>query len=88
LPVAVNCWVVPEGIVGILGLAGVTDIEERVAEVTVKVVLPKVLPEEAEMIVAPAARAVARPLPLMVATDVFEEPQETWVVISWFVPSE
>jgi hypothetical protein len=86
--VAVNCWAVPEGIVGILGLAGVTDIEERVAEVTVKVVLPKVLPEEAEMIVAPAATAVARPLLLTIATEVFDERQVICVVISWLVPSE
>ena len=88
MPVAVNCWVVPEGMLGIVRLAGVTDLEERLAEVTVKAVLPKILPEAAEMIAAPAATAVARPLLLMVATDVFDERQMTCVVIIWLVPSE
>ena len=81
MPVAVNCWVVPEGMLGIVRLAGVTDMEERLAEVTVKAVLPKILPEAAEMIAAPAATTVAKPLALTVTTDKFDERQVTCVVI-------
>jgi len=40
------------------------------------------------MAAVPAATAVARPLLLTVATDMLEEAQVTWVVISWLVPSE
>ena len=85
VPEAVNCWVVPTGM---LGLAGVTAMEDRVAEVTVRVVLPEILPEVAVMVAVPAATAVARPLLLTVATDVLDEVQVTCVVISWVVPSE
>jgi hypothetical protein len=42
----------------------------------------------AVMVVVPAAMIVARPLPLIVATDVSEELQVTWAVTSWVVPSE
>jgi len=82
LPVAVNCWVIPEGMLGIVRLAGVTDMEERVAEFTVRVVLPEIVPEVAVMVAVPAATAVARPLLLTIATDVFNERQVTCVVIS------
>jgi len=71
-----------------LGLAGVTAMEDRVAEVTVKVVFPETFPEVAVMVAVPAATGVARPLLLTVATDVLEEAQVTWLVISWLVPSE
>ena len=40
VPMAINCWVAPTDI---LGLAGVIDMEDRVAEVTVSVVLPATL---------------------------------------------
>ena len=40
------------------------------------------------MIVVPAATAVARPLLLTVATEVFDELQVACVVMSWLVPSE
>jgi len=83
--VAVNCSVDPTVKLGVMG---VMDIEDRVAEVTVKVAFPWTLPETAAMVAVPGATAVAKPLPLMVATDVFEEPQATCVVISWLVPSE
>jgi hypothetical protein len=71
-------------------LNGVTDMKDRVAEVTVRVVLPVIAPEVAVMVAAavPAATAVARPLPLTVATDVLEDLQVTCVVISRLVPSE
>jgi hypothetical protein len=71
-----------------LGLAGVTDMEDKVARVTVRVTLPEMLPRVAEMVVLPAATGVARPLLLTVAIDIFDELQVTWVVISWLVPSE
>jgi hypothetical protein len=66
---------------GILGLAGVTDMEERVAEVAVRVVLPEIIPELAVMVALPAATAVARPLLLTIATAVFDELQVTCIVI-------
>ena len=74
------------------GLAGVKDMEDRIAEVTVRVVLavPALerllrMEEVAVMVVVPGEMAVARPLPLTVATDVFEEDQVACVVISWVV---
>jgi hypothetical protein len=85
VPVAVNCWVAPPGT---LGLAGVIAIEDRVPEVTVRVVLPETVPEVAVMVVVPAVRAVARPLLLIPATVVLDELQVTCVVISRVVPSE
>jgi hypothetical protein len=84
-PEAANCWVDPTCI---FRLADVTDMEDRVAEVTVRVVLPAIVPEVAVMIGVPAATAVARPLPLTVAFDVLVELQVTCAVISWLVPSE
>ncbi len=76
-----------------LGLAGVTDMEDRDAEITVRTVLPEEVPVEkllgmvevAVMVVIPGAMAVARPLLLTVATDGLDELQVTCVVISWFV---
>jgi hypothetical protein len=62
--------------------------DKRVVDVTVRVVLPEILPEVAVMVVVPAATAVARPLLLTVATDVLDEVQVTCVVISWLEPSE
>ena len=84
-PVAVNCKVSPEDS---LELTGATDTEERVAEVTVKVVLPEIPPELAVMMRLPAAMAVARPPLVTVATAGFDDPQVTCMVISTLVPSE
>ena len=56
--------------------------EVRVADVTVRVLLPEIPPEVAEMVAVPTATDVARPLPLTVATDVLDELQVTWVVMS------
>lgn len=84
-PGAENCVVGPTGM---LGLIGVTDMEDRVAGVTVRVVLPDIVPEEAVMTAVPAAMAVARPLPSTVATDVFVELQVTCVGRTLLVPSE
>jgi len=60
-----------------VGLAGVTVMEDRVAEVTVRVVSPEILPEVAMMVVLPGVTAVARPLLLMVATAGLDELQVT-----------
>jgi len=75
IPMAVNCWVSP---IGMLGLSGVTDMEDRVAWGTVRVVFPDLPPKEAVIVAEPVATAVARPpLLLTIATDVFDEPQVT-----------
>jgi hypothetical protein len=73
---------------GMLGLAGVTDMEDSVAEVTVRIVLPELFPEVAIMVEVPAAIPVAKPLLLTDANEVLVELQMTCVVISWLVPSE
>jgi hypothetical protein len=77
VPVAVNCWVVPTSM---LGLAGVTAMEDRVAEFTVRVVLPETLPVVAVMVVVPTETPMARPVLSIVATDGFDELQVTCVV--------
>jgi hypothetical protein len=85
MPMAVNCWLTPTGM---LELAGVTDMEDSAAEVTVRVVLPEILPEVAVMVAVPTKEAAARPLLLTVATNVFDELQVTCMVMSKLVPSE
>ena len=83
VPVAANCCVACRDMPG---LAGVMEMEDRVAEETVKGVLPQIPPKPAVMVVVPAAMAVARPLLLTVATDVLDELQATSQVTSWVVP--
>ena len=56
--------------------------EVRVADVTVRVVLPEIFPKVAEILAVPTATDVARPLLLTVATGVLDELQVTWVVMS------
>ena len=58
VPVAANCCAIPSGM---FGFAGVTAIEVRTAEVTVRVVDPEIAPRVAEMVVLPAATALAIP---------------------------
>ena len=53
-PVAANCWVLPAGT---LGVSGVTDIEDKVALVTVRVAVPDLPLKAAVMVVVPAANA-------------------------------
>jgi hypothetical protein len=88
LPMALNCCVRPNGM---LGVAGVTAIAVIVAEVTVRVVDPKIVPELAEIVVFPAATAFASPwvgtLALMVAAAVLEELHVTLPVRFWMLPS-
>jgi hypothetical protein len=62
--------------------------EDKVAEITLRPVLPEILPEVAVMFAVPGATAAARPLLLIVATPVLEEVQVTRGVISWVEPSE
>jgi hypothetical protein len=84
-PEAVNCWVSRPGM---LGLAGVTDIEDKVAEVTVRIILADRNPEVAVMVVVPGATVVMRPVLLTVAEEGLDELQVTRAVISKLVPSE
>jgi hypothetical protein len=67
----VKAWVFP---IAIVVLAGVTAIDTRVG-VTVRVVVPVTDPLEAEMVVLPAATAVAKPAVLTVATAGLEDSQ-------------
>ncbi len=62
--------------------------EDRVGLVTVRVVLPEIVPEVAVMVAVPRAMAVARPLLSTVATDVLDELQMTCVLISKLAPLE
>jgi len=54
---------------------------------TVSVVLPEIPPDDAEMVVDPAATPVASPEALMVATDVLEEAQFADEVRFFVLPS-
>ena len=87
-PVAVNCVVVPKGIVGI---AGVTVIESSAAGVTVNVVEPMIDPELAEIVVCPVDTLAACPVLgavlLTVATVDTELFQATEPVRSRVLPS-
>ena len=66
-----------------LGLVGVIAMDTSVAEVTVRVVDPDMLPDVAVIVVEPAAAEVANPLEpvvlLMAATAVLDEFQVTVV---------
>jgi len=78
MPVAVNCWVFPAAM---LGLAGVTDMDDKVAAVTVRVAVPVFPLKVAVMVAVPAATAAASPLLPIATTDEVDEFQVTWVVI-------
>jgi len=86
VPVAVNCFVVPSGI---LGLVGVTAMDTSVAGVTVNAVLPDmfVAGSMAVIVAEPVPAAVAKPdepdTLLIPATPVEDEFQITDAVISW-----
>lgn len=71
---ATNCWLSPKAT---LVIAGVTEIEVAVAEVTDSVALPEMDPEVAVMVVLPFATALANPFVgkvlLTVATAVLPE---------------
>src|SRR5690242_12738394 len=76
VPMAVNCFVVPTAM---LEFAGVTAIETRVAEVTVRVAVPLIPPDVAVMVEVPGPVLLANPVASMVATGVEEEDQVTEV---------
>lgn len=54
---------------------------------TVRVVDPTIVPDVAEIVVVPAATAVASPVELIVAIAVSDELQETELLISLVLPS-
>ena len=83
LPVAVNCWVAPATK---LRFAGLTAMDDRVAEVTVKVEDPATEPAVAVIVVCPALAELATPLVAMVATVGAELAQLTDVVRSCRLP--
>ncbi len=84
VPVAVNCCVVPSGIVEV---AGVITIETSVAAVTVSSVELLTLPELAVTVVVPAPLLCASPAVLIVAVVVVSEAQVAELVRSFVVPS-
>ena len=55
---------------------------------TDRVALPATAPEVAFMVVLPLAIAFASPVPLIVATDCFDEVHETELVMTAVLPSE
>jgi hypothetical protein len=89
LPVAVNCLVVPTALVG---LEGIIEIDDNVAEVTVSEVELVTLPDVAVIVDVPAARQDVRPLDpaalLIAAEAVLDELQVTDAVKFFVVPSE
>ncbi|HYA86710.1 MAG TPA: hypothetical protein VEI57_06575 [Nitrospirota bacterium] len=66
--------------------------DDSVAEVTVRVEVPEMLPSDAVIVVEPSTTGVARPLEpaalLMAATSVFDELQTTPLVRSCTEPPE
>jgi hypothetical protein len=85
VPVAVSCLVFPESMPG---FTGVISRDAIVSGVTVKVVEPEMLPDEALMVVLPVATAVANPVLSIVAKVEGEEAQPTDVVMFRVVLSE
>ena len=58
VPMAMNCRLTPTGM---LGAVGVTAMEDRVAAVPVRAVLPEIPPWVAVIIAVPTVKVVARP---------------------------
>jgi len=63
-------------------------VKSAAAPVTVRVVVPEILPDVAVIVATPCATAVARPEELMVATDVLDDVQFTDIVMSFVELSE
>ncbi len=72
----------------VAGFAGVTTMEESVADVTVSVVVADTPLEFTIIVVVPAAAAVANPLFEIVAMAVFDDDHDDDIVMSWVVLSE
>jgi hypothetical protein len=89
VPIAVNCSAVSGAM---LGLVVVTAMDTSVAEVTIRVEEPEMLPEVAVIVAVPAATAVTFPLEpdvlLIVAAGVFDELHVTDDVIFCVLLSE
>ena len=85
---AVNCWVVP---LAMLGLVGVTAMDTSVALVTVIVVVLDMLPSSATMVVELTPAPVTSPI-LLIGTDVVSDELQvadavrSSVVLSEYVP--
>ncbi len=69
------------------GKAGVTAIEVKTSAVTVSVVEPLMVPEEAVMVAVPCATLVAEPRLLIVATALDEDFQVAVLVRFCVLPS-
>ncbi len=80
VPIAVKGCVMPTLMVG---SAGETAIAVR-APVTLRAAVPEILPSAALMVVGPGAFAEAKPVLLMLATDVCDEAHAT-VALMFFV---
>lgn len=81
---ATNCWLIP---IPRVSPSGVTVIETTVGVVTVSVVDCETLPRVAEILVEPAASALASPLLLIVAVVADDEFHVTNEVRSALLPS-
>jgi hypothetical protein len=77
VPVAVNCWVVPNAIEALVGL---TDSPTRSGGVTCRVAEPEMVPETALIIADPCPVLAAKPLLLIDATKGDDEVQPTDLV--------
>jgi len=84
VPVALNCWVEPLEIEGLVGLMAM---ETRFAKVIVTEVDPLTVPEVAVMVAEPAATPATTPLLLTVAMLESELDQSTLPVRVFVLPS-
>ena len=84
VPVAVNCCVVPRGMVAVCGLIAM---DTRAAGVTVSSVELLIPPEFAVMLAVPMPALCASPLLLMVAAEAVSEDQVAVLVRSCVLPS-
>ncbi len=76
-PVAVNCWVIPAGALGMLELAGLRNRDIRVAEVTLRITIPEMSPKAAVMMALPGLIPMTNPVLSTLATESLDELQVT-----------
>ena len=84
VPMAVNCLVWPELIEALVGLIA---IDRKLARVTVTLVEPLMVADVAVILTVPAATAVTRPAPEIVATVLSSEDQVADPVMFLVLPS-